>query len=91
MDDDTALIERGRLLVRTGDIAGARLLFERAADTGSGRAALLLGETYDPDVLAGLRVMGVRGDIAKARRWYARAAELGVAVAADRLRALAGR
>ena len=74
-----------------GDIAGARLLFERAADTGSGRAALLLGETYDPDVLAGMGVLGAKGDFAKARRWYAKANELGIPIAAERLKALAGK
>lgn len=91
MDEHTALIERGRLLARNGDIAGARLLFERAADTGSGRAALLLGETYDPDVLAGMGVLGAKGDFAKARRWYAKANELGIPIAAERLKALAGK
>lgn len=91
MDEDTAMIERGRLLARNGDIAAARLMFERAADAGSGRAALLLGETYDPDVLAAMGVLGAKGDLAKARRWYARANELGVGVAAERLRALAGK
>ena len=91
MDDDTAMIERGRLLARHGDIASARLLFERAADAGSGRAALLMGETYDPEILAGMRVMGARGDLAKARQWYTRASELGMTVAAERLRAMAER
>ncbi len=91
MDEDTALIERGRLLARNGDIAAARLLFERAADAGNGRAALLLGETFDPEVLAGMGVLGAKGDLAKARRWYARANELGVPLAAERLKALAGR
>lgn len=91
MDEHTALIERGRLLIRNGDIASARLMFERAADGGSGRAALLLGETYDPDVLVSLGVLGAKGDPAKARRWYTRASELGMPMAAERLRALAGR
>jgi hypothetical protein len=91
MDEDTAMIERGRLLARNGDIAGARLLFERAADVGSGRAALLLGETYDPDVLASMGVLGAKGDLGKARRWYARATELGIPIAAERLKALAGK
>lgn len=91
MDDDTALIERGRLLARNGDIAGARLLFERAADAGSGRAALLLGETYDPDILTGMGVLGARGDIAKARHWYTRASEFGVQQATERLKSLVGR
>ena len=91
MDNVTALIERGRLQARNGDIAGARLLFTRAVEDGSGRAALLMGETYDPAVLAGMGVLGVKGDTAVARMWYERAITLGVAVAADRIRALAGR
>ena len=91
MDESSALIERGRLLVRNGDIAGARLLFARAAEVGSGHAALLLGDTYDPVVLAGMGVLGARGDLAKARQWYERAKALGVLDAGERLKALAGR
>src|SRR6202035_3345627 len=42
------LLARGDWLFATGDVASARLLYERAADAGEGRAAVRLGETFDP-------------------------------------------
>jgi TPR repeat protein len=73
-------LERGNRLFAVGDIASARLFYERAADSGDGQAALRLGETYDPAFLqrAQLRVPGNR---ALAVFWYRRARELGVAEA----------
>jgi hypothetical protein len=70
------LLERGDRLFGTGDVASARLFYERAADAGNGQAALRLGETYDPAFLqrAQLRVVGDRG---LALFWYGRARELG--------------
>ncbi|HEX6441321.1 MAG TPA: hypothetical protein VF007_03980 [Stellaceae bacterium] len=77
MPVDTApLLERGDRLFGTGEVASARLFYERAADAGDGQAALRLGETYDPAFLqrAQLRVAGDRG---LAMFWYGRARELG--------------
>jgi hypothetical protein len=77
----TELLEHGDGLLRIGDLASARLFYERAAAAGDGRAALRLGATFDPDFLdrAGLR--SVKGDAAEARSWYGRALDLGVAKA----------
>jgi hypothetical protein len=74
--DTAPLLERGDRLFGTGDVASARLFYERAADAGNGQAALRLGETYDPGFLqrAQLRVAGDRG---LAVFWYGRARELG--------------
>ncbi|HEY2532314.1 MAG TPA: J domain-containing protein [Xanthobacteraceae bacterium] len=77
------LLQRGRELLRTGDIAGARLAFQRLADAGNVEAALALGETFDPRYLARLNVIGLLGDEAKARTWYQRATELGSTEAKD--------
>jgi len=71
------LIERGRDLLRSGDVASARLLFQRLADVGIADAALALAATYDPRYLAERNLIGVVGDVAKARDWYHRASELG--------------
>ena len=71
------LIERGRDLLRSGDVASARLLFRRLADAGIADAALALAATYDPRYLAEHNLIGVVGDAAKARDWYERASELG--------------
>jgi hypothetical protein len=70
-------LDRGRELLARGDISGARLLFERAAGSGSGEAAIEAGRTYDPAVLAALGVRGIRPDPSAAIAWYRRAVALG--------------
>jgi hypothetical protein len=70
------LVERGDRLFGVGDIASARLFYERAADAGDGQAALRLGETYDPAFLERAQLR-VQGDRALAVFWYRRARELG--------------
>ena len=37
--------------IKSGDLSSARLLLERAAEAGDGRAALRLAGTFDPNVL----------------------------------------
>ncbi len=72
-----ALMERGRDLLRDGDIALAQLAFQRLAEAGKADAALALATTYDPRYLAAHKLVGIIGDEAKARAWYQRAKELG--------------
>src|SRR4029077_12304092 len=74
--DAPALVVRGDAFFRTGDITSARLFYERAADAGSGQAALRLGESYDPSFLEQTHLRAVRGDPAVAIKWYKRAREL---------------
>ncbi|HEY2535124.1 MAG TPA: hypothetical protein VGJ20_45700 [Xanthobacteraceae bacterium] len=76
-DRAAALLQRGRELLRTGDIAAARVAFQPIAAAGNAEAALALGATFDPQYLARQNVIGVAGDEAKARAWYQRAMELG--------------
>jgi TPR repeat protein len=82
-------VQKGNEALAQGQVAPARLLFERAADLGLGEAAMALAETYDPAVL-GVRphLRGVQPDLDQARRWYERARTLGVGGAAERLRRL---
>jgi hypothetical protein len=77
----TELLARGDALLRTGDIASARLFYERAAGVGDGRAALRLGATFDPAFLGNAGLRNVQGDAAEARSWYSRALDLGAAEA----------
>ncbi len=42
------LMEHGNKMISVGYFAGARAYFERAAEAGSGEAALAVGATYDP-------------------------------------------
>jgi hypothetical protein len=46
--ENAALMEKGQVLMRSGDIASARLLFQRLANAGTADAALALAATYDP-------------------------------------------
>jgi hypothetical protein len=73
------LIKRGNNLLKDGDFAAARLLFERGADAGSAEAALALGSTYDPLVIKRLGAIMVKPDVESARKWYQIAAGRGSA------------
>jgi TPR repeat protein len=75
--ENVALMEKGRNLMKSGDIASARLLFQRLADADIADAALALAATYDPRYLAQHSLIGVVGDETKAHDWYQRARELG--------------
>jgi len=86
-----ALFKRGNELVVNGDLVGARLVFERAAQAGDSRAALALASTYDPLVLEHLGERGLAPDVAMARFWYEKAKELGSTEAPQRLEVLVSR
>ncbi|HZO46774.1 MAG TPA: hypothetical protein VFB68_12825 [Xanthobacteraceae bacterium] len=83
------LIKKGQQLLQSGDIAPARLLLQRAALGGSAQAALVLGGTYDPDVLREIGVLGFAPNLALAREWYQKALELGASEASRRIDRLA--
>ena len=80
------LIARAEQLLRDQDIGGARLLLERAAKSDNW-AVFLLAETYDPQVLADRKVIGVSGDRTKARELYLRASS-GIPEAQERAEGL---
>ena len=82
------LLARGDWLLATGDIAAARLLYERAADAGEARAAVRLGESFDPVYLDGSHVRGLQGNRDMAASWYRRARDLGAIGAASLLKKL---
>jgi hypothetical protein len=86
--EQNALVARGNALVATGDLAGARLLYRRAAEAGNARAALTLAETYDPVVLENLGESGLAPNVTMARAWYKKANELGSTEALARLERL---
>jgi hypothetical protein len=81
-------VRRGEDFTAAGDVVSARLVFQRAAETGDAKAALMLAETYDPNVLGRLRAKGVAPDIAMARLWYEKAKDLGSPEAQRRLERL---
>jgi hypothetical protein len=79
------LLSRGDWLFSTGDVASARLLYEHAADAGVARAAVRLGETFDPIYLDYSHLRGLHGDPSTAVFWYRRARDLGATGVASRL------
>ena len=75
-------------MIDVGYFAGARAYFRRAAEAGSGEAALQLGATYDPEFIDRIGAHGIKADLNEARAWYERAKQLGVESAEEKLRAL---
>ena len=82
------LIGRCEQLVSEGHVETARVLLTPAAEARDSRAALALGSTYDPIMLAVLQAPSVAADIPSALDWYKKAEELGSSEAERRLRLL---
>jgi len=85
------LLQHGDSVLRTGDVASARLFYERASAAGDGWAALRLGATFDPTFLERLGLGKLQSDAVAARAWYSRALELGVIEAKRQLNGLEAR
>jgi NitT/TauT family transport system substrate-binding protein len=86
----TAMMTGAAQRMANGDVAGARLMYQRLAKEGEAAAALALAETYDPPILRKANITGgVTSDVALAQSWYEKAKALGSPVAAARLEALA--
>jgi TPR repeat protein len=83
------LLKRADALMASGDIIAARLMLQRAAEAGEGRAAMMLGGTYDPTLLDKQHIRGVAPDLAMARDWYEKARRFGAPEASSRLERLA--
>ena len=79
------LIARARVLLGQGNIGAARVVLERAAESGNAQASFMLAETYDSVILSAWGTFGTRGETAKAREHYAKAHAGGIREAKDRL------
>jgi hypothetical protein len=79
------LMTRAKSMLTLGDIAAARLLLERAANSQDATAAFLLAQTYDPAVLGVRDTRSITPDPVMARDWYRKAAGFGSAAAQQRL------
>jgi hypothetical protein len=88
--DQTAalLTSRGDAMMAIKDISAARKLYEQAANLGSAAAAKGLAQTYDPDYVGKLGIVGMRPDVTIAASWYDRAAALGDFESAQRMQQL---
>lgn len=81
-------LERGTRLLRAGDVSAARLAFSHLAEQGSGRGAMAMAMTFDPNQPSSRVVAGIKPDVKRARFWYQRALSLGNEAARDPLRLL---
>jgi len=86
--EEARLVARAESLIRQLNFVGARLLLAHALEKGSARAAFVMAETYDWQILRSLRAYGVRGDAAMAREFYQLAAAAGIETARERVEAL---
>jgi hypothetical protein len=72
------MVKSGLEFLGNGNIAGARMMFQPAAEAGDAVAAFALAETYDPSVLKKLGTKGgITSDVTLANTWYERARVLG--------------
>jgi TPR repeat protein len=55
---------------------------------GSARGAFALGQTYDPDFLKRMNVVGMQPDFKTAKKWYEKAAQMGNTAAVRRLNSM---
>ncbi len=70
--DAQVLIDRGKEMMRLGDVVTARLVFTKVMDSGFAEGAFNLAQTYDPKILRGLPVhSSIVADAEKARTLYA--------------------
>jgi hypothetical protein len=79
-----AQMDRGRQLLQENDVAAARLIFKRLAESAVAEAAFALAQTYDPEFLKTIPTAGLQPDLVQARKWYERAAVMGNPAAALR-------
>jgi len=86
-----ALLRRAGELLANGDLAAARLLLQRVAETKNARAAFELASTYDPAVIKKFANNSIAADPALAQFWYERARDWGSPDASSPLEALASR
>jgi curved DNA-binding protein CbpA len=85
------LIGRSEKLIAGGKVDAARTLLQPAAEAHDARAALALGATYDPVMLAVLQGQGDDADVSLALDWYKKARKFGSVEAQGRLNLLSAR
>jgi hypothetical protein len=90
-EDIRLLLQKGEQYAAAGDLVTARQVYRRAAEAGNAAAALAMGATFDPTVIARIGAVGISPDAVKAREWYERAKSYGSPDATRRLESLAAR
>jgi len=72
-----SIIERARSLMSAGDVLAAREALRPEAEGGNAKAALALGQTFDPMTFNPDSPANAGPDATEAFRWYQKAVELG--------------
>lgn len=83
--ESASFLEKGDMLLKTGDIIAARQFYLRAFELNDAGGAYGVARTFDPKVYAELNVRGLSPDPAKAMEWYGKAAAGGNAAASQEL------
>lgn len=86
--DAEQLLARGDRMLELGDLASARLFYNVVAERDNGRAAMLMGVTYDPVYFRQRGIKGIQPEPEKAMKWYRRAKTMGDQEAEQRERVL---
>jgi hypothetical protein len=86
--DPALLVAQGDQYLARSDVVAARLLYRRAADSGSAIGATALAASFDPILLEQRGIRGGRADPAAALQWYRVAMKMGDATASARADAL---
>ncbi len=81
----SGLLEKGDVLLKSGDLVIARQFYARAFQMGAAEGAVGVARTYDPLVYKKLKVQGITPDAAKAAEWYKKAKAAGAAETAASL------
>ena len=84
----TGLLQKGDMLMKSGDLMIARQFYTRAFQMGATEGAMGVAKTYDPATFAELKVQGITPDAAKAKEWYEKAKAAGVVEAGAALASL---
>ncbi|HRA94347.1 MAG TPA: hypothetical protein PLL12_10325 [Aestuariivirga sp.] len=79
------LLDKGDMLMTTGDLIIARQFYSRAFQMGAAEGAMGVAKTYDPAVYTEMKVQGITPDAAKAAEWYEKAKAAGVTEASAAL------
>jgi hypothetical protein len=78
-------------VIAGGHTEAVRTNLSREVEGGNALAALVLGLTYDPNVLDELGVQNFPADVAKAKGWYQKAQQMGAPEAVKLLESLESR
>ncbi len=79
------LLQKGDVLLKSGDLVMARQFYLRAHDQGAVEGALGVAKTYDPAVFKELDVQGIVPDASQAEQWYRKASLSGLPEAVNAL------